>query len=144
MEKMEKRIGSEKKTKIGNYRISLSTSDRKSNIGNVEIGCYIHNQKFGTIGAITRRLNRLWIQEERKLKIVGLRRIIFVSELKDSLCIVHNTKNDNIGYCSFVCQFTCNDEIGVINNPTIIMNFDLVCASVIKVIGESGLTVMNK
>ncbi len=76
-----KKIGISRKKKIGNYRIEKFKIDKRSNIGSVEIGCYLDVSHFKSFTAAVRRLNRLGGVLGGELGKNGLEGLIQYNEL---------------------------------------------------------------
>lgn len=90
-----KLIGTFNKRKNGNYRIERFKVDRDSNVGFIEIGCYVVNQTDLTNNQLLRKLNHSWKHINIGFDLGGLNLTI---ELPDNLV-------NTFGYITLCLRF---------------------------------------
>lgn len=125
-EKEGKRVSRQLNYEYKDYKVTYAKIDRYSDINTVELLCHVDGSSFDDLGAINRRLNRMWTLNTSGTPIEGF----IVAEMLDS--VIYNGK----GSLVLISQFRYDTGHCVDDDI-----FDVVRDIMINTIKDSGLGV---
>lgn len=128
-----KKIGTSLSHRNGNYRVEYFKVDKYSNIGSVEVGCYIDASYFTTIGNALRHFNRNWYLSTVGFDMDNTMKLIWVPSLNESII-----KKDS--FCNFTVQFKL-DGLSIYLDEVI---YEVIEDFIINTIELSNVIVSNK
>lgn len=125
-EKEGKKVSRQLNYEYKDYKVTYSKIDRYGDINSVELLCHVDGSSFDDMGAINRRLNRMWTHNTSDTPIKGF----IVAEMGES--VIYNGK----GSLVLIAQFRY--DTGHVLDDDI---FEVVRDVMISTIKDSGLGV---